>query len=170
MCPSRRASPAPWIVAAVAGAIFVALLVVYYVALQPYRKDHTAGQFSSSEKSAIVAASTETANLLSFRRAQFDADYARALAGTTGSLRSDVAAKKATTKSTLVTGKFDLSARITHSALVGPAGQNAYVVLVTVNGYKSTTPEVPTQQNLQVTVQKVKGSWLASDVRNVGIS
>jgi hypothetical protein len=170
MSPSRRASLAPWIVAAVAGAVFVALLVVYYVVLVPYRKDHTAGQFTSAEKSAVTAASTETANLLSFRRAQFDADYARALRGTTGSLRSDVSAKKAATKSTLVTGKFDLSARITHTALVGPSGKNGYIVLVTVNGYKSTTPAVPTQQNLQVTVQKVKGSWLASDVRNVGIS
>ena len=88
MSPSRRASLAPWIVAAVAGAVFVALLVVYYVVLVPYRKDHTTGQFTSAEKSAVTAASTETANLLSFRRAQFDADYARALRGTTGSLRS----------------------------------------------------------------------------------
>lgn len=170
MSPSRRASLAPWIVAAVAGAIFIALLIVYYAALLPYRKDHTPGQFTSSEKSAVTAASTETANLLSFRRAHFDADYARALRGTTGSLHTDVAAKKSATKSTLVTGKFDLSARITHEALVGPSGKSAYVVLVTVNGYKSTTPTVPTQQNLQVTVQKVKGSWLASDVQNVGVS
>ena len=64
MSPSRRASLAPWIVAAVAGAVFVALLVVYYAALVPYRKDHTAGEFTSSEKAAITAASTETANLL----------------------------------------------------------------------------------------------------------
>lgn len=168
----RRASLAPWLIAVVAGVVFVALVVVYYAVLLPYRKDHTVGDFSAGENAAVTAAGTETANLLTYHRATFDADYARAINGTTGALKKDVAAKKADTKSALTTGKFDLTARITHEALVGPAGNGAksYVVLVTINGYKSTTPDVPTQQNLQVTVVKTGGTWLASDVQNVAIS
>jgi hypothetical protein len=174
MPESRRSSPAPWIVAGIAGVIFIALIVVYYSALLPYRRDHTPAQFTSTEQDAITAASTETVNLLSYRRADFDADYARAVNGATGQLKSEVQGNKAKTLKQLTTGKFDLTAKATHEALVGPAEKKepskGYVVLVTVNGYKSTQPDAPTQQSLQVTVIKVGGKWLVNDVENIGIS
>ena len=163
---------APWLIAVIAAVVFVAGIVVYYAPLSNARSDSGVGTLSSSEKAAMTAATTETVNLLSYRRAKFDADYARAVAGASGSLKTDIAKSKATTLSTLTKGKFDLSARVTHEALVGPTGKgnNSYQVLVTVNGYKSTTPDVPTQQNLQVTVGKTKGTWLVSSVSNVTVS
>ena len=118
-----------------------------------------------------MAAGTETANLLSFRRAQFSQDFARAVNGTTGALRKDVTSKKSLTLSSMNTGKFDLGASVTHQALEGPAQgkTKGYIVLVTVNAYRSTTKTQPLQQNLEVTVIKVKGKWLASDVQNIGL-
>ena len=163
-------SRAPWIVAVVAGIVFVAGIIVYYAPLSNARADNGVGQFSSSEQAAMTAASVETANLLTYRRASFDSDYQRAINGATGSLKTDIASKKATTLTTLTTGKFDLTARVTHTALVGPSGKNSIDVLVSVNGYKSTTPDVPTQQNLQVTVQKVGGNWLTSNVQLTAVS
>ena len=163
---------APWLIAVIAGIVFVAGIIVYYAPLSTARSDSSVGALSGPEKSALTAATTETANLLTYRRASFTADYARAVKGASGQLKKDIAAKKATTLSTLTKGKFDLTARVTHSALVGPAGKSgkSYLVLISVNGYKSTTPDVPTQQNLQVTVTKSGGDWLVSDVENVGIS
>ncbi len=121
MPESRRASAAPWIVAAVAGAVLVALLVTYFVALRP-AQDDVVGDLTAAEGAAVDAAGTEMANLLSFRRAHFDADFQRALAGATGALKSDVQSKKDVTLSTMTKGKFDLVGAVTHKALEGPVG------------------------------------------------
>ncbi|MDQ1753177.1 MAG: hypothetical protein QOE71_4233 [Pseudonocardiales bacterium] len=172
MPESRRAPAAPWIAAAVAGAILVALLVTYFVALRP-AQDKVNGDFTSTESAAVNAAATATTNLLTFRRAHFAADFQRALSGTTGSLRSDISDKKAATLSAMTKGKFDLSATVTHRALQGPAEsgkQNSYIVLITVNGYQSKSKNIPIPQNLQVTMVKVKGKWLASDLSNIGVT
>ena len=160
----------PWLVAVVAAVVFAAGIIVYYAPLSNARSSTSVGDLTSSEQAAMTAATTETVNLLSYRRAKFNSDYARAVAGASGSLKKDIASSKATTLSTLTKGKFDLSARVTHQAFVGPAGKNSYQILVSVNGYKSTTPDVPTQQNLQVTVAKTNGKWLVTDVKNVGVS
>lgn len=189
MPESRRADSTPWIVAGIAGAILVALLVVYFVIFRSDQSSADAdraaarhrvvGQLSSTEQTAMKAAASETANLVSFTRANFEADFQRALAGTTGSLRSDLASKKATTLKQLTDGKFDLSAKITHTALEGAAQSGkstGYVVLVTFNGYRSTALTVPIQQQLAVTVLYVKdkgkstGNWLAADVTSIGVS
>jgi hypothetical protein len=69
-------------------------------------------------------------------------------------------------------GKFDLFGRLTHKALedqVSSNGKTGYVVLVTINGYRSSAPQTPIQQNLAVTVVNVDGKWLANDVRNIGV-
>jgi hypothetical protein len=185
----RRSDTAPWIVAAIAGAALVALLVVYFVIFRPDQRDADArraadrtrvvGQFSATEKAAMNAAATDTANLVSFRRANFEADFQRALDGTTGALRSDLVSKKATTLKQLTDGKFDLSAKITHTALESPtqSGKSTgYIVLVTFNGYRSTALTVPIQQQLAVTELYVKdkgkntGKWLAAGVTSIGVS
>lgn len=191
MSEARRESPAPWIVAAIAGAALVALVVVFFAVLLPDRRDQHAvktshgkvvpqpgasgqplGALTDQETAAMAAAGTEAANLISYSRKDFAADYARALAGATGKLKADVAdpQRKAALKQTLTQGKFDLSAKVQHTALVGPTDRgNGYVVLVTVYGYKSTSLDVPIPQNLSITVLNVNGKWLASDFALVGV-
>lgn len=153
--------------------MLVALLAVLYFAYLPNHKPDPVGQLNSTEQAAMAAAGTEAANLATYTRANFDKDFARALAGTTGSLTGQVKDLQAKTKQELTDGKFDISAKVRHVALVGPAEsgkKNAYVVLVVLFGYQSTNMSVPNPQNLRVTVTKVDGTWKASDVTSVTIS
>jgi hypothetical protein len=181
MAEPRRTPRAPWITAAVAGAILVALLVVYFVALRPDERhaDHehaqailNSGHLTSEESAAMNAAAGEMVNLVTFSRAHFDADFQRALDGATGPLRSDVSKQRDNTLKAMTQGKFDLFGRATHKALsdsVQEGGKHGYVVLVTINGYRSTAPDSPIQQNMAVTVIDVNGKWLAYQVKNIGI-
>ena len=182
MAEPRRTSLAPWITAAVAGLVLIALLLIYLLWLRPDEKDanrehatavQTSGQFTAQETAAMNAAGTEMVNLLTFSRAHFDADFQRAMDGATGPLRSDVEGKRDATLKAITDGKFDLYARLTHKALSDTVDKNnthGYVVLVTINGYRSTAPDQPIQQNLAVTEINVNGKWLASDVTNIGLT
>lgn len=173
MPDAQRATAAPWIATGVAAVLMVAAIVVYFVVGNDGAAAARQNAFSSTEQAAVTAAGTETANLLTFSRAHFEADFQRALDGATGSIKTDIQGKKATTWKTLTAGKFDLSADVVHAALVGPVEKDkvqGYVVLVSLNGYQSTQKNLPTQQNLQVTVEKQSGKWLVSDVQNIGVS
>jgi hypothetical protein len=177
----RRNPYTPWITAGVAGIVFVALLLVYVLILRPDERDadtqraaakQRVGQLTTTEKAAMNAAGTEMVNLVTFSRDHFDADFQRALDGATGPLRSDVMSKRDDTLKAMTDGKFDLFGRLTHKALeeqVHSGGKIGYVVLVTINGYRSTAPQAPIQQNLAVTVVDVKGKWLANAVKNIGV-
>jgi hypothetical protein len=62
---------------------------------------------------------------------------------------------------------------VTHKALsdtVEQSGKSGYVVLIVLNGYRSTAPQVPIQQNMAVTEINVNGKWLAYQVANIGIA
>lgn len=170
MAAARRTMTAPWIVSAVAGALLIATLVVYFVALRP-DEDNVAGALNTSEQSAVNAAAQEAINLLTFSRAHFDADFKRALAGTTGAMRTDLNNQRANTLKAITDGKFDLTATVTHKALEGPGSKaNSYLVLVTINGYKSTAKDAPTPNDLEVSIAKTKGKWLVGQITNVGVS
>jgi hypothetical protein len=182
--PSNPSAPrAPWITAAVAGLVLLGLIVTYFAVLRGDVRDAdreraaarrgVVGDFSAEETQAVNAAATEMLNLLSFRRAHFGQDWNRAVNGTTGALRSDVVKKKQDTLTSMTKGKFDLSGKVTHKALQGPVAsgkQQGYSVLVTINGYRSTAPDVPLQQNLEVTVIRQGKRWVAADVQNIGVS
>jgi len=172
MADSRRALTAPWIVSAVAAAVLIATLLVYFLVLRP-DEDNVPGAFTSSETAAMNAAAQEIVNTLTYTRAHFDADFQRALDGTTGDLRTDVSKNKADTLAAMTQGKFDLSAQVTHKALVGPVSsgkQQGYVVLVTVNGFQSNAKDAPKPNDLEVTVVKVKGKWLLSGITSFGVT
>jgi hypothetical protein len=182
MPESRRTLYAPWITAGVAGVVLLALLLVYFVALRPDERHadrqraaakRQIGRFTPAETAAMNAAATEMLNLVTFSRDKFDSDFQRALDGATGPLRSDVAKNRDKTLQQMTQGKFDLYGRLTHKALEGKVqsgGKTGYVILVTINGFRSTAPDTPIQQNLEVSVVKVDGEWLANDVTNIGIT
>lgn len=165
-------SAAPWVIAGVAAVAFAVLFYLYYSVLPDYKDSHTPGDLTSTEQRAVTAAATETTNLLSYRRANFDADFQRALDGATGGLKTDIQGKRAATLAAMTKGKFDLVAKVTNQALEGPTAKSGsgYIVLLTVNGYQSTQPDLPNQQSLRVTMVQVKGKWLAADVQNVSVS
>lgn len=172
--PAPGASRAPWITAAVCGVVAAALVIVYYVLLLPARDDQNIGELSGSEREAMGAATTEVVNLLAFRRSNFEADFNRALAGTTGQLTTEIKQNRAATLKAMTAGKYDMIASATGQALVGPADKapagTAYIVLVTVTGGRSDVPAAQIPTSVQVTVVKKGGKWLLSDLENVGIS
>lgn len=180
---AARSPRAPWITAAAAGLVLIGLIVTYLAFLRGDVHDAdrqraanrhlVLGDLNGEETRAVNAAATEMLNLVSFRRAQFDSDWQRALSGVTGAVRGDVEKKKQLTLDAMNKGKFDLDGRVTHKALEGPVGTGAkrgYTVLVTIEGYRSTAPDATLQQNFEVTVVRQGERWLASDINNVGIS
>lgn len=176
MTTPRRSGAAPWLTAGIAGVVLLALLLLYFLVLLPDRDDQNdpssaAGALSGREQAAVTAAATTAANLTSFRRAHFDADFARALNSTTGTLHAQLAGKKSVTLKALTAGKFDLGATVSHKALEGPVDgkQKGYLVLVTVNGYKSTSQTQQVQQNLELTMVEVKSKWVAADLTNIAL-
>lgn len=179
---AARAPRAPWIVATVAGLVLVGLIVTYLAFLRGDIHDAdrqraanrhlVLGDLNAEETRAVDAGATEMLNLVSFRRAHFEADWNRALAGVTGAVRSDVDKKKQLTLNAMNKGKFDLDGRVTHKALEGPVGsgkKRGYTVLVTIEGFRSTAPDATLQQNFEVTVVRQGQRFLASEVHNIGI-
>ncbi|MGI8760676.1 MAG: hypothetical protein ACR2LF_05150 [Jatrophihabitantaceae bacterium] len=169
-----RAGTAPWIAASVLAAVVVALLVTLFVFLRPAAQRHDRNSavtaFSAAESAAMKAAATETANLLTYSRKSFDADFARALAGTTGQLNHDLKADEATTKTTLTTNKFDIKAAVTDVALESNAGSKGMLVLVVANGYRiasTGTSSIALPQRVELTMVQVKGRWLVSDLQGL---
>lgn len=118
---------------------------------------------------ATAAVRKGTAYLLSFRRANFEADFARALAITTGDLRADVVTKKALTRRTLDNGALDLDATVRAAAVASASGRSA-VFLVSINGYrvKDGKRGKPVSQHLAVTVSRTGTRWLLSHVTQIG--
>jgi hypothetical protein len=172
MPENRRTSYAPWITAGVAGAVLIALVVVYFVVLRP-DEGKTVGAFTTSEQDAMTAASIEARNVLSYRRAQFAGDFQRALSGATGPLASDIRNTRSATLNAITSGGFDMSATVVHKALQGAVtsgNKRGYVVLVIIDGFRSNLPNIPRTSQLAVTVQQVKGKWLASDIKSIEVT
>ncbi|MGH8961192.1 MAG: hypothetical protein ACRDWT_08285 [Jatrophihabitantaceae bacterium] len=166
----------PWIVAAVLAVLAVVLAALLFAVVYPARhrhKDSAAAQFSSSEQAALSAATTQTINMLTYARKSFDTDFARALAGATGQLRSDLQKDKASTLTQLTTNKFDIKAQVTDTALESGDAAKGYLVLLVANGYRidangKQSAAIP--KRIELTMVRVGGKWLASDLQGIDLS
>jgi len=167
----------PLIVAAACG-LLVAALVVAFVHVHSVSKDHrkqakTGYGATAAQSEVVTAAATEAANIITFSRKTFEADFARALKGTTGSLKTDLEGKKGLTLTTMTDGKFDLKATVGSSAYVSKTDDGkGTLVLVTLNAFKvadATSGSSATVQRVELTMIKVGNSWLASNLSAVGI-
>lgn len=168
----RRSSRAPWVTAAVAGAVLVALIIVYFVVLLPYRRDHPVGGFSSAEIDAMEAATVEMNNVGALAgKGNFEANYSRALAGATGPFKQDLLSERDQAKKNLA-GK-GVTEQVTHRGLIGPVtsgGQSGYVLLMTLAGPQSSIASLLlAPQQVTVTVVHSGGKWLVSDIRSAGL-
>ena len=127
-----------------------------------------AAGITNDERAAMQAAGNAVVNLVSYSRSSFDDDYDRALASTTGKLHDDMAATKAQTLKTMKKGGFDLAAKLDETALVAAPDTDGTDVLVVVSGWtvndagKKSSPKI---ERVQMTMQKVGGSWLASNLQ-----
>lgn len=171
------AGRAPWLVTAALGAVAIALAItiaVFHLPSRHGRHSFTAAQYgglTSSELQAVAAAKQTVINTLTYRRSSFAADFARTLAGTTGTLQTDMRTDGPKLLQAMTNGKFDLSGAVSYAAFESHDGTGA-VVLVSATGYKVTPAgQVPTSaQRLAVTMVQVNGKWLASDWQSVGLT
>jgi hypothetical protein len=118
---------------------------------------------------AAEAARSEVVNLLSYRRASFDADLQRALAGATSPLREQIQKNAADTQAAMTKGKYDLSGTVTALAVVR-ADADTVTMLIAADSSRladgGTAPNV-TQERYEVTVTRTTDSWAASRVSSV---
>lgn len=161
----------PWLVAGILAVVAAALGVIVFAVL-PGAKDNHRGSVGNSalsgdERAAMQAARVETVNLLTYARKTFDADWARALSGATGQLKSDLQTDKKTTLDNLTKNKFDVTATVSDVGLAGGDAKSGYQVLVVASGHRvddSGTPSAAIPSRLQLTMTHVDGKWLASDL------
>lgn len=171
-----RTSPAPWLVAGVL-ALVAAALVVLLLHTTSVKDETSAGGAGSAlsptadQLKAVQSGAIEAANLTTLSRAHYQSDFARALAGTTGTLRKDLMSKKAAYLSAMTAGKFDLKSTIVESAFESESGGKV-LILVTLNGthvVDQVVSPISTPQRLELTMVHSGGKWLAADFIAVGV-
>jgi hypothetical protein len=167
---------APWIVAgvlALLAAVLVALLVRTN-SISDNNNEHLAGNQlapTADQQRAVQSGAIEAANLTTLARSTYEADFKRALAGTSGALRKDLLGKKAAYLSAMTAGKFDLKSSVVESAFESESNGKV-LMLVTLNGThvvdKVASP-ITTPQRLELTMVKSGTKWLAADFEAVGV-
>lgn len=165
---ARRPRRRLLVVALVVAALFAGGSATAYYVAEP---DPVAG-LTSSQQAAVSAAGQAAINLQTFRRASFDADFANAQASLTQAYGQEFASRKQALKQQLDKAGRDATATVKSTGLVSSSGDQA-VVLVVTNAVQTadngqTTPFVFSR--LQLTLQRVDGRWLVSDLTNVGLS
>lgn len=116
---------------------------------------------------AAHAAADAVTDFGTLSRADFDADYRRAVSRTTGALRRELLGHEAATRRTLQSSRFDLSTFVNHVAVLS-THRTSVVLLIAETGYRSTTPSSPVTSTLEVTV-RLDGAWLAAALLDVGL-
>jgi hypothetical protein len=169
----------PWAVALVLALLVAALAIALPHVRGVSQRARAAADASTDTVSlpldyqeAVQAAATEAANVLSYTRKNFAADWDRSLAGATGNLRKDHEADRATTLERLTTQKVDLVATVQHSAFESAPEGGGVLVLVTVNGVTVNDAgerSAQTPQRLELTMVKSGDKWLASDLTMIAI-
>ncbi|HEY2296272.1 MAG TPA: hypothetical protein VGH43_00985 [Jatrophihabitans sp.] len=166
---------APWIGAAALALVVAALvvLVVHTLSIKDDNQASGANQLAptAEQQRAVQSGAIEAANLTTLSRADYESNFARALAGTTGPLRKDLLAKKGAYLSAMNAGKFDLKSAVVESAFESQSGDKI-MILVTLNGShvvdKVVSP-ITTPQRLELTMVRSGTKWLASDFLSVGV-
>jgi Mce-associated membrane protein len=133
------------------------------------RADRQRPALTAGEQQAADSARQLLVNLTTYTRANFDQDYQRALAGTTGQLRTDQQAAESSVRSELDQNKHDIKGVVTAVGVESASGSSV-VLLVVQDGYlvDAAGKATPSSTNrLQVTVTRVGGSWLLSNLTNV---
>jgi hypothetical protein len=170
MTQARVGRRVPWTAVLVLGVIAV-LAAASLAYIQFGRTKHSAISLSSDETHATDAARLFIVNTFTYTQADFDADFQRALAGTTGDLTTQVNASKANLKSALTSNKVDWKGQVTSAAVEQVTGSTV-VVMVVVNQYvigSDGKSDLKAHPRVEVAMKKINGKWLASALTSVGL-
>ncbi|MDP9115934.1 MAG: hypothetical protein M3O28_01450, partial [Actinomycetota bacterium] len=174
---TRQGVRAPWITAAVLGVIAIALGAVVLFVIHPDRNRREAAAkavgLTADAQQAASAARTQVLNLTTYSRKSFDSDYARAVAGSTASLKTDIddPKKKSTLLSGMTKGKFDLQGSVTNTAVEANSG-TSWLILVSSQSYQipdTGSRRLQGNTRFELTMTKIGAKWFASNLQTVGL-
>lgn len=158
----RRGPRTAWLVLGGVCVVLAALLAVLLVTGKP----RPASVLSGDELAAMNAAPALVTNLTTLSRAHFDSDWQRALDSTTGDLHTQQQSLKASTEKQLTTAKADVKGSVSKVAVESSSGTTVQL-LVLQTGYRiddKGTQTAVSSNTLTVTITKVGGRWLLSDI------
>lgn len=118
---------------------------------------------------AAVAGRAEVQRLLSYSRANFAADYARALAGATASLRAGLLARQSAVLNSMRAGGYDTSGQVVGLAVQSASGGSVVLLIAaqTTDIAPSGVQRLPATPRLVVTMRVVDGRWLVASINPV---
>ncbi|MGH8861153.1 MAG: hypothetical protein ACRDVG_07940, partial [Jatrophihabitantaceae bacterium] len=113
---------------------------------------------------AVTAGAAEVVNLLSYSRADFDADFNRAMDGLTAPLRAQRLAQRDPLHATMDRSQSDFAGTV-RSVGIESADGSSVLLLVCATGYRTTAGGTPVSgtQRVEVGVSFVHGRWLVSE-------
>jgi hypothetical protein len=115
---------------------------------------------------AVTAGAQEVVDLLSYSRANFTADFNRALDGLTGALRVQQAQRRASLQQSMNSSQTDYAGQV-RSVGVESASGSSVLLLVVATGYqvKAASGAQPLfgTERFEVGVEHVHGRWLVSE-------
>lgn len=118
---------------------------------------------------AAEAARSEVVNLLSYQRADFDADLQRAIAGATSPLREQIQTNAVQTKSGMEKGNYDLTGSVTAIGVVRTDANSATFLVAADSNRLVDGGDSPSVDHLryEVTVTRTSAGWAASRITSV---
>ena len=120
--------------------------------------------------SAAVAGAQEVVNLLTFSRASYDADFARALSGLTGPLVGEQQGQKQSILDTLTVSHADYVGQVRGIGIESADG-DSILMLVAATSYQVNAAGLRTVQSLpelEVGVVRIDGIWRVDQFQSVG--
>jgi hypothetical protein len=127
---------------------------------------------SPTEQTALAAARAESVALTTISYQTAAGDVRRVLAGATGALRTQFASEASQLPATLARTKSASRGVVLSSALSSLSGDRAQALVAvdaTVSGTDTAKAGVLKHYRIVVTLQRVQGKWLASDVAFAGV-
>jgi Mce-associated membrane protein len=126
---------------------------------------------TSAQLAALAAARSESVALTSISYRTATADIDRLLAGATGALRTQYEQEKSGLPATLAANHSSSAGQVLAAGLQSQSGDTAKVVLAvdaTITGTDLGPQGTLTHYRVLMTMQRVDGRWLASQVAFVG--
>lgn len=155
----------------VGAAGFLALATAATVIGAVTRNPGPADSASSTELAVLAAARGESLALTTIRYQSVDADVARVLAGATGALRTQFEQERAKLPATLTPNKSSSTGKVLSAGILSLSGDTAKAVVAvdaTVTGTDVGVSGVLKHYRMVVTLQRIDGRWLASNLAFAG--
>jgi Mce-associated membrane protein len=167
--PAAPTSRLPVVLAAVLLGVLVAVAVV--LGIRDHRHHASTSSLAATEPAAMAAARQEAVALTTIGYKTAASDLDRVLAGATGQLRTQFSKERSQLPTTLAQTKSVSRGTVLSSALSSIDGDKAQVLVAAdaqVSGTDTGSTGVLKHYRMVMTLQRLDGRWLVSDVAFAG--